>query len=265
MSASPALALAKRPSQPCTVLGPFTHCQSAGCITTGIAITWHNVLCYEEAIIFVFGTNFKIFAKSSHDFLLEHIITHHKKIINMKRKCSMNLSILGIVAGNRIHKVINCSFEIESIGWLLLSHNCGLQKLLALVYICTTVCPGLHQSVRTECRIKGVPPSAGCVIPVGRLLHARSNVWWISNFRRDLTNGVTSLIVCFALEECCSQIHVKYIPTLICGCLGLDCKAEATPGCSRTFCLLIILLLVLEASEDPASLGLQEVTILVSL
>ena len=33
----------------------------------------------------------------------------------------------------------------------------------------------------------------------------------------------------------------------------------------RTVCLLIILLLVLEASEDPASLGLQEVTILVSL
>ena len=32
----------------------------------------------------------------------------------------MNLSILGIIAGNRIHKVINCSFEIESIGFLLL-------------------------------------------------------------------------------------------------------------------------------------------------
>ena len=47
------------------------------------------------------------------------------------------------------------------------------------------------------------------------------------------------------------------------GCL--DCKAEATPGCSRAVCLLIILLLVLEPSEDPASLGLQEVTILVSL
>ena len=45
--------------------------------------------------------------------------------------------------------------------------------------------------------------------------------------------------------------------------LGL--KAETTPGCSRTVCLLIILLLVLEASGDPASLGLQEVTILVSL
>ena len=33
-------------------------------------------------------------------------------------------------------------------------------------------------------------------------------------------------------------------------------------SCSRTVCLLIILLLVL---EDPASLNLQEVTILVSL
>ena len=30
-------------------------------------------------------------------------------------------------------------------------------------------------------------------------------------------------------------------------------------------CLLIVLLLVLEAWQDPASLGLQEVTILVSL
>ena len=59
-----------------------------------------DVLSYAEAIIFVFGTNLKIFAKSSHDFLLEHIITRHKKIINMKRKCSMNLSILGIVSGN---------------------------------------------------------------------------------------------------------------------------------------------------------------------
>ena len=103
--------------------------------------------------------------------------------------------------------------------------------------------------------IKDVPPSAGCVIqPVGRLLHARSNVWWISYFRRDLANNVTSLIVGFALEECRLQIHVKYIPALICGCL--DCKAEATPGCSRTVCLLIVLLLVLEAPEDPASLGL---------
>ena len=75
-----------------------------------------DALSYEEAIIFVFGTNLKVFAKSSHDFLLEHIVTRHKKIINMKRKRSMNLSILGIVTGNRIHKVINCSFEIESIG-----------------------------------------------------------------------------------------------------------------------------------------------------
>ena len=65
-----------------------------------------DALSYEEAIIFVFGTNLKIFANSSHDFLLEHIVTRHKKIINMKRKCSMNLSSLGIVTGNRIHKVI---------------------------------------------------------------------------------------------------------------------------------------------------------------
>ena len=60
-----------------------------------------DALSYEEAIIFVFGTNLKIFTKSSHDFLLEHIITRHKKIINMKRKCSMNLSILGIVYRKR--------------------------------------------------------------------------------------------------------------------------------------------------------------------
>ena len=44
-----------------------------------------DALSYEEAIIFVFGTNLKIFAKSSHDFLLEHRITRHEKIINMKR------------------------------------------------------------------------------------------------------------------------------------------------------------------------------------
>ena len=47
---------------------------------------------------------------------LKHVIPRHKKIIYMKRQCSMNLSILGIVTRNRIHKVINCSFEIESCG-----------------------------------------------------------------------------------------------------------------------------------------------------
>ena len=68
-----------------------------------------DALSYEEAIIFVFGTYLKIFTKSSHDFLLK-LITRHKKIINMKRKCSMNLSILGILTGSGIHEVINCSF-----------------------------------------------------------------------------------------------------------------------------------------------------------
>ena len=75
-----------------------------------------DALSYEEAIMFVFGTNLKIFSKSSHDFLLKHVIPRHKKIIYMKRQCSMNLSILGIVTRNRIHKAINCSFEIKSCG-----------------------------------------------------------------------------------------------------------------------------------------------------
>ena len=75
-----------------------------------------DALSYEEAIIFVLGTNLKIFPKSSHDFLLEHVTPRHKKIIYMKRQCSMNLSILGIVTRNRIREVVNCSFEIESCG-----------------------------------------------------------------------------------------------------------------------------------------------------
>ena len=65
-----------------------------------------DALSYEEAIILVFRTNLKVFSKSSHDFLLEHVIPRHKKIIYMKRQCSMNLSILGIVTRNRVHKVL---------------------------------------------------------------------------------------------------------------------------------------------------------------
>ena len=56
-----------------------------------ISFPW-DALSYEEAIIFVFGTNLKIFSKSSHDFLLKHVIPRHKKIIYMKKQCSMNLS-----------------------------------------------------------------------------------------------------------------------------------------------------------------------------
>ena len=62
-----------------------------------------DALSYEEAIFFVLGANLKIFPKSSHDFLLEHVIPRQKKIIYMKRQCSMNLSVLGIVTRNRIH------------------------------------------------------------------------------------------------------------------------------------------------------------------
>ena len=62
----------------------------------------------------------------------------------------------------------------------------------------------------------------------------------------------------FFLGKCCLQIHMKNVP-------ALDRKAETTPGCSRTVCLLIILLLVLKTPEGPASLGLQKVAILVSL
>ena len=62
-----------------------------------------DALSYEEAIIFVLGTHLKMLPKSSHDFLLEHVIPRHKKIIYMKRKSSMNLSILGIVTRKRMH------------------------------------------------------------------------------------------------------------------------------------------------------------------
>ena len=56
---------------------------------------------------------------------------------------------------------------------------------------------------------------------------------------------------------------MKNVPAFICGCL--DGKAKTTPGCSKAISLLIILLLVLETPEDPTSLSLQEVTVLVSL
>ena len=39
-----------------------------------------DALSYEEAF-FVSGTNLKVFSKSSHDFLLKHVIPRHKKII----------------------------------------------------------------------------------------------------------------------------------------------------------------------------------------
>ena len=85
--------------------------------------------------------------KLSHGSLLKHIVTGHKKIVYVKREFSMNLSILGVVTGNRLHRVINCAFLIRT-NWMISFH--GSMWISEAVYRTKCMYIGLLVSARVH-------------------------------------------------------------------------------------------------------------------